>query len=353
VSVATALLVAAPRSLRPTAAIAVVALAGFELFRIAPNTGQLPYRGAAAAYDAAADVHERLRTMQGSDRVWIVRDASMPSSFAPKLATLHRVRSLDDYESITLRRQAELITYLLERRLTPKKRNLIFAGMLSSNIATAPLDGLPQQRRLLDLTATRLVLLTGETAASAPMRALVERLRLRPLAAPRSDVVLYENPDAVPRAYVAYRTETAPEPGALLARMADNSFDPLVTSYVEGPPLAPDSTAPPRGRAARILRDEDELIEIEATADAPGLLVLADSFYPGWRADVDGVEADIVAANHLFRGVALPPGTHRVRFVYRPASVAIGAAASLVGLLVLAGLLVFSWRGRECAPARA
>jgi len=76
-------------------------------------------------------------------------------------------------------------------------------------------------------------------------------------------------------------------------------------------------------------------VEIHARLDAPGLLVLADSFYPGWRASVDGTAAEIRPANHLFRAVAVPPGVHRVRFEYRPASVRIGGVATVAGFFAL------------------
>jgi uncharacterized membrane protein YfhO len=67
---------------------------------------------------------------------------------------------------------------------------------------------------------------------------------------------------------------------------------------------------------------------------------LADAFYPGWRATVDGAAASVVATNHLFRGVAVQAGTHRIRWEYRPASVTLGAAGSVLGWLAIALL----WR---------
>jgi len=164
------------------------------------------------------------------------------------------------------------------------------------------------------------------------LRDLVARGDFQPLPPPRPGLVLFENSRALPRAYVVYHVETAPPPELLLTRMSYPAFDPLATTYVEGPPLGVGAIAR-YGHAATIVRDDPEVVEIEATADAPGLLVLADSFYPGWRATVDGTPATIVPANHLFRSIALAPGAHRVRFEYRPASVAMGppTAAELSG----------------------
>jgi hypothetical protein len=287
----------------------------------------------------------RLRELEGDGRTWIVNGPLFAPEFAPKLATFYAVRSFDDYESITLRRQAQYLTYLLEGRVAPANRKLIFAGMVTSGLATAPLDRLPAQRRLLDLAGVRVVLMGIGMPSVPAVRTLIDD-GLRELPSPRGDLLLYENPRALPRAYVTYRVEPAPEPDALLGRLSTPEFDPMATSYVEGGLVLPASAAPPSGHAARIVRDDPEVVEIDATLTAPGLIVLADSFYPGWRATVDGAPAPIVPTNHLFRGVPAAAGVHRVRFEYRPTSVAIGAAASLLGLVVLGGLVVASARRR-------
>lgn len=59
---------------------------------------------------------------------------------------------------------------------------------------------------------------------------------------------------------------------------------------------------------------------IEVDTDQPGLLVLHDIYYPGWRATVDEVPSPILRANILFRAVEVPAGHHVVRFEYAPFS---------------------------------
>jgi uncharacterized membrane protein YfhO len=95
------------------------------------------------------------------------------------------------------------------------------------------------------------------------------------------------------------------------------------------------------------VRDDPTLVEVEAELEAPGLLILADSYFPGWQATLDGEPVEIRPANHLFRGVLLPAGRHRVRFEYRPRWLALGIAASGVGAVVL---LMLGWRGRRACP---
>ena len=86
-------------------------------------------------------------------------------------------------------------------------------------------------------------------------------------------------------------------------------------------------------------------VEIKAYADDLGKLVLADNYYPGWKAYLDGKPTEISREQYLFRAVFVPPGWHQVLFKYEPDSVKIGA---IISLFTLAGLLSFAgvalWR---------
>jgi hypothetical protein len=85
-------------------------------------------------------------------------------------------------------------------------------------------------------------------------------------------------------------------------------------------------------------------IEIEAESDRKRLLVLLDSYYPGWQAYVDGNPVPVVAANFVYRAIEFPEGHHRVDFLYAPKSFKYGAGISASaglgwGVAWLAGLL--------------
>lgn len=83
---------------------------------------------------------------------------------------------------------------------------------------------------------------------------------------------------------------------------------------------------------------------MEANLDAPGALVLADAWYPGWQVTIDGRPAPLLRANYLFRAVLLPAGQHRVQFEYRPASLRTGAGVSLAAAVFLLAVAILGRR---------
>lgn len=82
---------------------------------------------------------------------------------------------------------------------------------------------------------------------------------------------------------------------------------------------------------AIIIRYENEEVVVELEGHRGGLLVLNDTYYPGWRAFVDGEERPILQANHAFRAVAIQPGARRVHFRFDSDSVRWGGWISGIG----------------------
>jgi hypothetical protein len=78
-----------------------------------------------------------------------------------------------------------------------------------------------------------------------------------------------------------------------------------------------------------------------------GRFVLVEQFSPGWRATVDGRPAAVERWDGVFQAVRVPPGAHRVRFEFRPACIAAGAAVSLIALAALLTLMRADYRARR------
>jgi len=74
--------------------------------------------------------------------------------------------------------------------------------------------------------------------------------------------------------------------------------------------------------------------------------VLTEAWYPGWTAQVDGVGAELLRADHLFQGLRLPSGKHQVRFEYHSTYLGSGWAIALVAILIPAGLAAYRRRSR-------
>jgi hypothetical protein len=157
------------------------------------------------------------------------------------------------------------------------------------------------------------------------------------------DVKVYENLDFLPRAHLVHRATVEPDDGKALTLLGDPAFDPAQEVVLaEGRALA---VPPPHtAEAVAFVRYEPEEVVLRVSAGAEGYLVLADTWYPGWQATVDGQPADLARANILFRAVYLPPGEHEVRMVYAPRAWAWGWPLSLVAVGILVAVLAADLR---------
>jgi len=73
---------------------------------------------------------------------------------------------------------------------------------------------------------------------------------------------------------------------------------------------------------------------IYCEADTDGFLYVSDTYYPGWRAYVDGKETGIYRANLAFRAVPIPKGNHTVSFIYISLSFYSGLVLTIIGILL-------------------
>jgi hypothetical protein len=85
--------------------------------------------------------------------------------------------------------------------------------------------------------------------------------------------------------------------------------------------------------AVSIVAEQPDEVDLRATSTGRAVLVLADTWYPGWSASVDGSPAQVLIADGFLRAVVLPKsGPHTVVFRYRPAVVWVGVYLSLFAL---------------------
>ncbi len=164
--------------------------------------------------------------------------------------------------------------------------------------------------------------------------------------------LVYENTAALPRAYLVEETR-AMAADAMLAAMQSDGWDPRRIAFVPAEAELPIASGPLTGETTVVQHTPDRVV-VRVSANRPAFLVLADNFYEGWRATVNGSEMPIIRTNHTFRGVQVGAGDSEVVFEFRPASFFTGLYVTIAAFVLLLGLLGFLLiRGRRASTDAA
>jgi hypothetical protein len=158
---------------------------------------------------------------------------------------------------------------------------------------------------------------------------------------------IYYDYQALPEVFVVARARVIEDEAARLETLLDPAFQPhteVLLSRAPAIPLAEPAVDVGEDRPSQpdplLLRREPDRLMILVDMAQPGFLVLTDTYYPGWRATVDGQPTEILPANHAFRAVELGAGDHTVIFEYGPLSFRLGAWITLGAASLLATVLI-------------
>jgi len=163
------------------------------------------------------------------------------------------------------------------------------------------------------------------------------------------EVLIYENLEALPRAFLMNRATVLDTPADVLNSLKQPGFDPRKAVLLEKNPVSPalpESADQTPGGGAEILSLTSNRVIVRANTQSPAYLVLSEVNYPGWKATVDGVETTIYTAYYLFRSVYLKPGTHEIVFTFMPKSYALAWKISLGCLAITFVLLIAGFKRR-------
>jgi hypothetical protein len=269
-----------------------------------------------------ASVRERLTPQ---DRV-LIAGRNPDFALMPKVASLYRLPNIFDYETQAPRLYVDFFTYMRTGRRLESMRDWYW---IRGRLLTPTL-----QRRLFDVTGARFLIVDRLTdAVEQSLHGGVQ------LVTETEAVRVYENLQALPRARYVPRIVVANDDEAL-AQLAASDLDPRQVAWVSAPPasgfLHADTVT---AGTAEITTNLPEHVAVHVHAPQPGFLFLADQYFPGWTAAVNGVATDILRADHAFRLVEVPAGDSTVTFTYRPLSVRLGAIVSVATLIALGVIL--------------
>ncbi len=155
---------------------------------------------------------------------------------------------------------------------------------------------------------------------------------------------IYEYTDAYPRAFLASSYTVAVDKQDIIDALFAPEFDRRDTLVLEETPHLEPQPGP--GQATIRSYTPNEVI-IETESSVPKLLFLSDVFDSGWKAYIDGTASHLYRADYDFRAVAVPAGSHTVRFVYSPTSLRIGIllfSIALAGIIGLLGKTIYEHR---------
>jgi len=146
-----------------------------------------------------------------------------------------------------------------------------------------------------------------------------------------------------PRAWLVYRTEQ-PADDQALARLDAQDFDPGQDALLAPGPAPALSPLPPgQAGAVQITGRTPGSLELDVSSPAQALLVLSETYYPGWQARLDGSAAPVERVDYTLRGVLVPAGQHHLALVFQPATLLWGSLISGITLLAVAAV---AWGGR-------
>ncbi|MCA9880062.1 MAG: YfhO family protein, partial [Thermomicrobiales bacterium] len=239
------------------------------------------------------------------------------------------IEDIQGYNPIHIRRYGAYIDAMNGHRQEYHETNVFTTGISSP---------------LLDLLNLRFFVVPANAAERRDLAAMATKL---PVPYQDDHVLVIENPDALPRAWIVHEARTLPD-AEIIPALADGSVDPRQMALLEA--TAPALVQPENESAddaVTYTRLSPESFEVSTRSTSDSLLVLSEIWDPGWQATVDGVATPILRANGIFMAVPTPAGEQTVAFRYLPPHFWQGVGITLAGALGLLGAGVWLYRREQ------
>ena len=209
--------------------------------------------------------------------------------FPPNFSIMYKIQSIDGYDPLFLLSYAQLMAAIgrqepninppfgFNRIITPQNYNSKFINLLGVKYILSHED--------INVGGINKVMQEGKTR-------------------------VYENGNVLNRAYFVQNTVFADSKQKAINIMFDEKFPLKFSAVVEGE----DVSGKWNIGTSDIVKYEENKIEIVTKNNAEGFLVLTDSYYPTWKATIDGKLTKIYLTNYNFRGIIIPKGEHKIIF---------------------------------------
>lgn len=246
------------------------------------------------------------------------------NSLDADINVLYDIEQVNIYDGVLTKRQEMMQSLLMNEA--------------QGDLAQMTAASTPFHKKLLALTSTNFLI--------SPFKIDDANLPLvKTIASPNPNwppFYIYENQQALPRIRLVSQYQKAADYNQAEEIMRSDDFDPKTQIVLEGE--IDKQFLPTTLNQVKLIEDQPEKILIKAETGNEGILVLADSYYPGWQALIDNQLTKIFPANINQKAIVVPAGKHQVKFLYTPNSFKLGLLISAGSFVVWLILLFVSLR---------
>lgn len=286
-----------------------------------------PFSPIGTVYSPTA-IFSFLKTNSGINRFWGYGSAVIEANFATQFSLF----SPDGYDPLYPRRYGEFIQASKDSKIHTE-----FTDQTRSDAVLSQNFG---QLKVMDLLGVKYVLDRNENGSSEKIFP-IDRFSL---IYQKDGWKIFENKKAVPRVFLVSDYKVASNVLDFEKIFFAKDFNPAKTIILEEGLRGQNFNDSNHRSDVQVVSYTPNEAKLKTDADGNSLLFLSDTYYPGWKAYVDGKETKIYRANYAFRAVVVPQGHHEVKFFYDPLSFRLGYIVSFLSIALLAVLLTIKKR---------
>lgn len=191
-------------------------------------------------------------------------------------------------------------------------------------------------QNLLDLSGTEYAISTKKIVS--PKWSLLNSISNN-----QTEFYLYFNMTKMPRVFAVSQYEIGNSIGKIAELLSADGFNPRSKVIFEKQPNFTSSETNGVNNKVEIVSYKRNQVIISASLSQDSIVVLSDSFYPGWKAYIDGQETKILPANINSRAIIVPVGNHKIEYNFRPERLNLSIFLSTISLAILI-ILMFKYR---------
>lgn len=201
----------------------------------------------------------------------------------------------------------------------------------------------PNKEATMSATALNALSIAGVTHLISPYRINHKGLLFKSkFTAPDSLKIepffIYQNNNALPRSYLVFRSEKLDTLEDFYKQLADDNFLNEQKALVEDDDLKINQQGKTIQKVA-ITSEKSERITFSGTSDSDAILVLTDTYYPGWTAYIDDLPTKIYNVNFTQRGIFFPKGNHDIKFIFHSVSFELGKKITVFSLFIISAVV--------------